>query len=79
MLQPRAKDPVTGPGWEENLAFIQTMFGERSRAISTLTKLLQTPYSSLVYSVTPDTPALLRLDPIWILCAAILPFKNSAK
>ena len=44
MLLPRAKDPVTGPACEENLALIQTIFGENSRAISTLTQLLQTPY-----------------------------------
>jgi serine/threonine-protein kinase len=65
MLLPRAKDAQVGPGWEENLAFIQTTIGEKNRAISTLTELLQTPYLSLVYSVTPITPALLRLDPIW--------------
>jgi hypothetical protein len=35
------------------------MFGENSRAISTLTELLQTPY------MYPITPALLRLGPIW--------------
>ena len=35
-----------GPGLEENLALIQTIFGENSRAISTLTRLLQTPYDS---------------------------------
>jgi len=65
MLLPRTKDAVAGPGWEENLAFIQATFGQKSRSISTLTKLLQTPYASLVYSVAPLTPALLRLDPIW--------------
>ena len=43
----RAKDPLPGPGYEENLAMIQTMFGENSRAISTLTQLLQTPYFEL--------------------------------
>jgi len=62
---PRAQDAVAGPGYEENLAFIQATFGENNRAISTLTKLLQTPYPGQVYSVTPITPALLRLDPIW--------------
>ena len=51
--------------FEENLALIQTMFGENSRAISTLTQLLQTPYHSWLYSQTPITPALLRLDPLW--------------
>ena len=44
MLLPRGKDAVSGPYLEENLALIQTIFGENSRAISTLTQLLQTPY-----------------------------------
>ena len=64
MLVPRAKDRVDGPGYEENLALIQTLVGENSRAISTLTQLLQTPYSGGYYQ-PPITPALLRLDPIW--------------
>ena len=51
-----------GPALEENLALIQTMFGENSRAISTLTQLLQTPYGAGSPSLTP---ALLRLDPLW--------------
>jgi len=62
---PRSQDPVTGPHFEENLALIQTTFGENSRAISTLAQLLQTPYKTFVYGLTPITPALLRLDPIW--------------
>jgi TolB-like protein/Tfp pilus assembly protein PilF len=61
MLLPRAKDVVTGPGFEENLALIQTMVGENSRAISTLTQLLHTPYGLS----PPITPALLKLDPFW--------------
>ena len=65
MLLPRAKDRVSGPALEENLALIQTIFGENSRAISTLTQLLQTPYNSWIYGPAPITPALLRLDPIW--------------
>jgi len=64
MLMPRAKDQVDGPSLEENLAFIQTIFGENSGAISTLTRLLQTPYGGWVESFAV-TPALLRLDPIW--------------
>jgi TolB-like protein/Tfp pilus assembly protein PilF len=64
-LCPRHENPVLGPAFEENLALIQTIFGENSRAISTLTQLLQTPYKSFVYNVAPITPALLRLDPIW--------------
>ena len=63
-LLPSAKDQITGPALEENLALIQTIFGENSRAISTLTRLLQTPYGSLLYGM-PITPALLRLDPLW--------------
>jgi hypothetical protein len=35
------------------------------RAISTLARLLQTPYRSYLYDVTPVTSALLRLDPLW--------------
>jgi len=65
MVLPRAKDAVDGPSLEENLALIQTIFGENSRAISTLAQLLETPYKSWVYGLTPITPALLRLDPIW--------------
>ncbi len=65
MLLPRAKDAVDGPRYEENLALIQTIFGENSRAISTLSQLLQTPYGSRFYGQTPITQALLRLDPVW--------------
>jgi serine/threonine-protein kinase len=64
MLGTRAKDPVYRPSVDENLAIIQTMFGENSHAISTLKQLLQTPYNSWSYG-TPVTPALLRLDPLW--------------
>ena len=63
-LLPRARDAVIGPRYEENLALIQTIFGENSRAISTLTQLLQTPFDSWIYPTTL-TPALLRLDPLW--------------
>ena len=65
VLDPVAKDPVSGPTGDENLAVIQTIFGENSRAIAALTQLLQTPYYSLHYGPAPITPALLRLDPIW--------------
>jgi len=50
---------------EENLAFIQALVGENSRAISTLAQLLQAPYVTGSYGPPPITPALLRLDPIW--------------
>jgi hypothetical protein len=65
VLLPRAKDSVSGPSFEENLAVIQTMVGENNRAITALTRLLKTPYCSDIYGPTAITPALLRLDPIW--------------
>ncbi len=64
MLLPTNKDRWNGPSREEWLALIQTIVGENSRAISTLTQLLRTPYYSWLYG-TSITPALLRLDPIW--------------
>ena len=64
-LLPSSKDRVSGPGFEENLALVEMMIGENSRAISILTQLLQTPYGGGIYSPCPITPALLRLDPIW--------------
>jgi TolB-like protein/Tfp pilus assembly protein PilF len=64
-LSPSNKDRLSGPAFEENLALVEMMIGENSRAIATLTRLLQTPYGGWLYSPTPITPALLRLDPIW--------------
>jgi serine/threonine protein kinase/Flp pilus assembly protein TadD len=63
-LNPTAKDAVIGPGLEENLAVIQMSFGDKRQAISTLTRLLRTPYDSR-FRPGPITPALLRLDPLW--------------
>ena len=66
MHLPRATAPTIGASYEENLALIQTMFGENSRAISILTELLQTPYySNMWYGPAAITPVLLRLDPFW--------------
>jgi TolB-like protein/tRNA A-37 threonylcarbamoyl transferase component Bud32/Tfp pilus assembly protein PilF len=67
MLLPSIKDRVWRAVFEENLAVIQMMVGENSRAISTLTRLLQTPYFGWTYGCAkmPVTPALLRLDPHW--------------
>jgi serine/threonine protein kinase/Tfp pilus assembly protein PilF len=65
MLLPSSKDAVDGPALEEKLALIQAMFGENSRAISTLRRLLQTPFQSQLYGPAGFTPALLRLDPLW--------------
>jgi serine/threonine-protein kinase len=65
MLLPSTKDAVNGPGMEENLACVEMIFGDKSSAISTLTRLLQTPYDSRCYAIGSITPALLKLDPIW--------------
>jgi serine/threonine protein kinase/Flp pilus assembly protein TadD len=61
----RARDPLRTHSAQEQLAMIQTMVGENSRAISILTELLQKPYWSHHYSPTAITPAHLRLDPMW--------------
>jgi TolB-like protein/Tfp pilus assembly protein PilF len=64
-LVPSSKDRLSGPGFEENLALVETIIGDNNRAISTLTRLLQTPYGGWLYSPAAITPALLRLDPLW--------------
>jgi hypothetical protein len=64
-LLPSDKDRLSGPALEENLSIVEMIIGENRRAIATLTRLLQTPYGGWLYSPTPITPALLRLDPIW--------------
>src|SRR5438477_12702434 len=58
-LLPSAKDAVDGPTYEENLAFVEARVGDKSRAILTLQRLSEIPYSNCL------TPALLRLDPKW--------------
>jgi serine/threonine protein kinase/tetratricopeptide (TPR) repeat protein len=66
MLHARIEqDRAAVPSFEENVALVQTIVGDKSRAISTLAQLLHTPYIIVLYNVTPVTPALLRLDPIW--------------
>ena len=64
-LLPSNKNRLSGPAFEENLALVEMIIGENTRAIATLTRLLQTPYGGWLYSPTPITPALLRLDPLW--------------
>jgi TolB-like protein/Tfp pilus assembly protein PilF len=64
-LMPSNKDRLSGPALEENLALVEMIIGQNTRAVATLTRLLQTPYGGWLYSPTPITPALLRLDPIW--------------
>ena len=53
MLLPSSKGPLKGPTLEENLARIQAMSGEHSRAISSLSRLLQTPYVRLRFFTPP--------------------------
>jgi TolB-like protein/Tfp pilus assembly protein PilF len=67
MLLPSDKDRVNGPTLEHNLALTQTIFGETSRPISTLSHLLKTPYNvaGWLHGPMPITPALLRFDPFW--------------
>ncbi|MGC2627239.1 MAG: protein kinase [Candidatus Udaeobacter sp.] len=65
MFSRRAEYPMLEPASEEVLAAIQTILGEKSRAISTLRPLLETPYIGSMYSPTCITTALLRLDPLW--------------
>jgi TolB-like protein/Flp pilus assembly protein TadD len=59
-LLPSARDPVSGPGYEENLANVQVHAGENDRAIAILQHLLTVPYGWI-----PITPAQLRFDPTW--------------
>jgi serine/threonine-protein kinase len=61
-LLPTSKDAVDSPSFEENLALIEAMFGDKDRAIGRLQHLLQIPYNG---TGQPITPALLRLDPAW--------------
>jgi tetratricopeptide (TPR) repeat protein len=56
-------NPVEAPGYREYLATIQAVVGENTRAISTFTELLQTPYMSFMNGPIPITRASLRLDP----------------
>jgi TolB-like protein/Tfp pilus assembly protein PilF len=64
MLLPSAKDAWGGPAFEGNLTLIQTIFGETSRPISTLSRLLVTPSGGADEPLVV-TPAILRLDPLW--------------
>ncbi len=78
MLRPRSKDAASGPTYEENLAIIQALVGENSRAIANFTQLLRTPYFGGWYRV-PITPALLGSIRCGTRCVAIPHSKNSAR
>ena len=79
MLEPRAQDAISGPGFEENLALIQTIFGENSRAIPTLTQLLQTPYMEGGFTECRLRRRFLGSIRYGILCVPIPLSKNSAR
>jgi serine/threonine-protein kinase len=64
LVSRRLKRADVAPGLEENLAFIQMIFGDKRSAIAILTRLSKTPYDSRFHA-GPITPALLRIDPIW--------------
>jgi tetratricopeptide (TPR) repeat protein len=58
-LRPTVKDAVDGPAYEENLAYVEVLVGDKNRAIPRLQRLLKIPYAYCL------TPALLRLHPRW--------------
>ena len=58
-LRPSLKDAVEGPTYEERLAAVEALVGDKNRAIPRLQHLLEIPYGNCL------TPALLRLDPEW--------------
>ena len=60
---PIEKDPIDGPTLLEIFARVAAGTGEPDRAIAALQKLLSIPYSGVL--ITPLTPALLRLDPMF--------------
>ena len=62
---PIEKDAVRGPVPVEILARVAARTGDSDRAITTLQKLLTTPYDGAMAVGPPLTPALLRLDPMF--------------
>jgi tetratricopeptide (TPR) repeat protein len=58
-LLPSAKDAMEGPTYEQNLAHVEVLVGDKNRAIPRLQRLLKIPYTDCL------TPALLRLHPQW--------------
>ena len=62
---PINKDALTGPRPLEILARVAARAGDLDRSISTLDKLLSTPYEAPLAANPPITAALLRLDPMF--------------
>jgi tetratricopeptide (TPR) repeat protein/predicted Ser/Thr protein kinase len=61
-LHRSSEDPVGGPVEEENMAQIYALLGDADHAIPILKRLLQIPHAGVI---SPITPALLRIDPMW--------------
>jgi serine/threonine protein kinase/Tfp pilus assembly protein PilF len=64
-LFPIEKDALTGPRPLDIFARVAARIGDHDRSISTLEKLLSTPYEAPLAANPPLTPALLRLDPMF--------------
>jgi tetratricopeptide (TPR) repeat protein len=64
-MMPIQKDALIGPRPLEILARVAARMGDSDRSISTLEKLLSTPYEAPLAANPPLTPALLRLDPMF--------------
>jgi serine/threonine-protein kinase len=62
---PIEKDAVRGPVPVEIRVRVAARMGEPDLAISSLKKLLSTPYLGAMAAGAPLTPALLRLDPMF--------------
>lgn len=61
---PVERDAILGPAQVEMLGRVAAQTGETDRAIAALEKALSMPYVGWTM-VTPLTPALLRLDPMF--------------
>ena len=78
-LVPSGKDQLSGPGLEENLALVEVIIGENVRAISTLTRLLQTPYGGWLIAQRPLRRHFLGSIRSGTLCVPIPSSKNCVR
>ena len=56
-LRPSWKDAVAGPTYEENLAFVEVLVGDKNRAIPRLQRLLEIPYARPPYARASKAPS----------------------
>jgi hypothetical protein len=75
---PVEQDALNGPIPIEILARVAAQVGEPDRAIAALQKLLSTPYAAPLAGGVPLTPALLRLDPMFVPLRNDLRFQGIA-